>query len=45
MIVIVFFIVIQLVYGSNLEFYVAVNGSDSWDGTSPVHLDDTTSGL
>ena len=42
--VIVAFFGFQFVHGSSLEFYVAVDGSDSWDGTSPVPLDGTTSG-
>lgn len=45
LIVILISLVTQLVHGSSLEFYVAVDGSDSWDGTSPVPLDGTNSGI
>ena len=30
---------LQSVAGQNLEFYVSVDGSDSWDGTSDTNVD------
>ena len=35
---------IQMIKGSDLEFYVAVDGSDTWDGTSPEVSAGTTTG-
>ena len=35
---------IQTIKGSDLEFYVAIDGSDAWDGTSPEHSVGTTVG-
>ena len=34
----------QFIIGSNLEFYVAVDGSDTLDGTSPDISESTTTG-